>query len=138
MRGLNAEAMNKKIALDFISELRDNKTGGEGAMEIKNRSDNVESDIKLDFKPKFKPSNKKVICESEAPSSSLFQSSHGGKARVMDTFEFGTREKISQKSKKHPLVTSTAIETETKPKTKTKISSSVKLLNYYEDEDEEE
>ena len=116
--------MNKKIALDFINNLRQEK---EDPSE-------TDRDIDItDFKPKFQKRDK---TETETkPEKSAFQSSHGGKAVVMKTFEFGkpvqTLSEAQKSSKKK-------IHSVKEPSNESKSSKPSISLNYYEDEEEEE
>lgn len=85
-----------------------------------------------DFKPKFIQAHKKdKQGDGEKPLKSVFQSSHGAKAHVMKTFDFGKSPDTSKNSaseKKSVLSNST----ESKP------SKPSIAFNYYEDEEDEE
>ena len=85
--GLSGDALNKKIALDFINSIKQQKGKSEEEATLGSASNE-------DAKPQFKFSRKKATDEksSESKAGSLFQSSHGGKARVMQTFEFGQKQ----------------------------------------------
>lgn len=114
--------MNKKIALDFINNLRQKK-------EEPNEKD---QDINnMDFKPKFHKRDKSENITK--PEKSAFQSSHGGKANVMKTYEFG---KSAQTSTQKP--SKTKIHSDKELPDESKSSKSSITLNYYEDEEEEE
>lgn len=115
--GMSADALNKKIALDFINDIKQQKSkDGEITTSIE-KSDDLKLHIKF--------SKRKPQAETaETNSSSLFQSSHGGKARVMGTFEFGQKQTNEKKEKM-------------RKSTSNNVSSNIKL-NYYDEEDEEE
>lgn len=119
---LRGDALNKQIALDFINNLRQEK-------EDPNEKDKNINDT--DFKPKF---HKREKTENVTkPEKSAFQSSHGAKAIVMKTFEFGKSAQTSpeiQKSSKKKMQKESSDEG--------KSSKSSITLNYYEDEEEEE
>ena len=121
---LSGDALNKKIALDFIDNLRQEK------------QDTDEKDIDInetDFKPRFNQSHKKDRLEGvKKTETSVFQSSHGAKANVMETFEFG---KSSETSTKNPEKKKTNLDKKFSDESK---SSKSITLNYYEDEEEEE
>lgn len=114
--GLSADALNKKIALDFINDIKQQKGKDEEITNSIEKSD--------DSKLRIKFSKRKPQETRETNSSSLFQSSHGGKARVMGTFEFGQKQ---TKEKKEKRIKSASQD----------VSSSIKL-NYYDEEEEKE
>ena len=87
-KGLSAEQLNKKIALDFIDDLTQRKQED----KIDTDGSDTHSVSKITF---HKPASTNT---EETPKSSLFGSAHGGKARVMKTYEIG--QKVSFKKTK--------------------------------------
>jgi len=85
-RGMSADQLNKKIALDFLSDLK----------QRKNENPDEEMEIQEHSRVTFqKPKGH----ESETLSTpNAFGTSHSGKARVMKTYEIG--QKVSNKNKK--------------------------------------
>ena len=129
---LKGDALNKKIALDFIDSLRGTKDS---------LNEDLKEDKVIDFKPKFRQSSNKNDdnhkIDSKRPT---FQSSHGGKARVMETFEFGKSSGLSKsKGKQTKMEHSGGDSSSETTKSKDKASKCGRItLNYYEDEEEEE
>eukprot|EP00111_Clytia_hemisphaerica_P004436 TCONS_00012681-protein len=129
---LKGDALNKKIALDFIDSLR-------GEKDLENEDFNRDKGV--DFKPKFRQSSSKTNNDDNKINSKrpTFQSSHGAKARVMETFEFGKSSTFS-KSKQKEIEISEKEPSSSKPtKSEDKVSTGGGItLNYYEDEEEDE
>ena len=129
---LKGDALNKKIALDFIDSLRGTKDS---------LNEDLKEDKVIDFKLKFRQSSNKNNDNNKIDSKRpTFQSSHGGKARVMETFEFGkTSGPSKSKGKQIKIEHNEGDSPSETTKSKDKASTCGRItLNYYEDEEEEE
>lgn len=79
-KGLSADQINKKIALDFIDDLKQRKK-----LDCVSE-DKQDSNDKVTFNRPVKTEHVDILSKT-----ALFGAVHGGKARVMNTFEFGRK-----------------------------------------------
>lgn len=89
-KGLTADQLNKKVALDFINELRNRKQ----TCDVETNK----SDTKMAFKKPVSQPNEK------SRSSVTYGGCHSAVARVMETYEFGQKIKKSNRGLSKSLV----------------------------------
>ena len=98
---MTGDQLNKKIAMDFLATLQkqQQKESNDG-IEQHSSSDGNDDGSDKKHMYQYKTPVRTGSESTTTTSTNHFQSSHGGKALVMDTFEFGSKKTVKKDMKR--------------------------------------